>query len=68
MNLKLDFQNSDWQMQCGGRQNDNSVNFSDTLYTGVFRVTDYESVIKFLKLKMANPIWRMSYKKFHQFL
>ena len=68
MNLKLDFENSKWQIQCGGRQNKNSINFSVTSYTGVFGVTDYESVMKFSKLKMANPIWRMSYKKFHHFL
>ena len=29
-----------------------------TLYSGVFRVADYEFDIGFSEFKMANPIWR----------
>ena len=57
MNLKLDFQNSEWRIQYGGRQVEKSISFSGTLYTEIFEIADYESEIQFLKFKMANAIW-----------
>ena len=36
-------------------------------YPSVFEVADYESEIRFSKCKMADPIWRTSNRKFHQF-
>ena len=67
-NLKLDFENSKWRIQYGGRQIESFINFYDTLYLVVFGDADYESEIRFSKFKMADPIWRTSNRKFHQFL
>ena len=65
-NLKLDIQNSEWRIQYGGRQIDNSINFYDILYSGVFGVAEYQSEIIFSKFQMPDPIWRMWNQKFHE--
>ena len=57
MYLKLDFQNSKWRIQNGGRQVENPINFCDTLYSKVFGVADYESEIRLSKFKIADLIW-----------
>ena len=66
-NLKLDFENSKWRIQYGGRQMKNFNNFPDIVYSRIFGVADYESEIRFWKFKMADPIWRTSNKIFQQF-
>ena len=53
---KLDFQNSKWWIQYGGGRNENPINSSDTLFSGVFGVADYESDIIFSKFRIADPI------------
>ena len=52
----LDFWISKQWIQYGGRQIENSINFSDTSYLVVFRVTNYESEIKFSKFKMVDQL------------
>ena len=68
LNIYLYFQNLKWWIQYGGHQIENFINFSDTLYLGVFGVTDYESEMRFSNFKIADPIWRTSNRKFYQFL
>ena len=67
MNMKLDFQDLKWRIQYGGRLIDNFINSSDTSYSGVFGVADYESEIRFSKFKIVDPIWWMPNRKFHKF-
>ena len=42
------------------------LNFHTTWYLGVFGIADYESVFRFQKFKMADPIWRMALFKINQ--
>ena len=42
------------------------LNFHTTWYLGVFGVGDYESVLRFQKFKMANPIWRTALFKINR--
>ena len=65
--FRLELWNKKWQIQYGGHQIENSINFCDTLHTGVFGVAHYESKIRFSKFKITDPIWRMPNRKFHQF-
>jgi len=39
------------------------TDFSETLYTGVFRIADYESEVRIVKFKMADLIWRTNNPK-----
>ena len=48
------FQISKWRFQYGGRQIENSIDVSATLYTGVRGVTDYESKNRFSKFTTAD--------------
>ena len=54
----LDFRNSKYWIQYGGRRFRKIFNFYGNLYIGVFEDADYKSAVRFLKLKMAVPIWR----------
>ena len=56
-NLKLNVQNDKWQIRHGGCQIENSINFYDTSNSGIFGVANYESEIRFLKCRMADPTW-----------
>ena len=43
-------------------------NIDENIYQGVFRVTDYESDVRFSKSKMADPTWPTSERYFSRIL
>ena len=65
--LLSDFRNSKWRTQHGGRKSSNSTNFRKTRYLGVFCNAYHESIVRFSKFKMADPIWRTQKSKFNLF-
>ena len=56
--LFSDFRNSKWRTQYGGWKSTNSTYFHATRYLKVFCIADHESIVRFPKLKIADPIWR----------
>ena len=52
------FRNSKWWIQHGGQKCENSLDWDENLYLGVFKVTYYEFALKIWKFKMADPTWR----------
>ena len=57
-----ELQNSKWRIQNGGYISANSQffrNCAETWYMGVFGVADYESGVRIVKFKMADPRWRL---------
>ena len=55
-NLKSKFRNSKWRIQYGRSEFKKRCKSYENVYLGVLGLTDYESVIRFPKFKMTNPI------------
>ena len=67
-NLKLDFPNSKWRIQYGEDQIEKSNNFSDTLYSVVFRVADYKFEIRFSKFESNMAVVKLKIHQFFRYL
>ena len=55
-NRHLKFENSIWPISFGGSKRENSLDWNENYYSGVFEVADCKSLLEISKFKMADPI------------